>query len=156
MKTPGPISTNYRESFKICREELNHEYGVLSSRLTSYITSQSFLVSAFAVAMNNVGSHWTHEYRLYFPVLLVFVGVSLSARAHPGIKGVCQIIHNWHVRQNKLFETSDELDDWEILRHEQVASVNERNLWFAQTSSWIFGIAWILMGVIAIWAYLHG
>jgi hypothetical protein len=146
-------SPDLRGSFQVCRDELKHEYGVLASRLTAYITSQAFLVSAFAVAMNNSDPAWGSRYRLLFPLLLSIMGVVLSVRANPGIKGVCQIIERWHIRQSELLAVAtDELDDWEVLRQPTVATVNERNLWFAQTSPWIFGASWTLMGLIVIWA----
>lgn len=150
----GPDLAKLRQSFLTCREELKHEYGVLASRLTAYITSQAFMVSAFAVSMNNGGYPWSRDYRLWFPGLLALMGVVLSVRAYPGIRGVCQIIERWHIQQKRLLdEPSDTLEDWVVLRQPTVATVNERNLWFAKTSCWIFGVAWALMGVIAAWAY---
>jgi len=141
------------ESFRVCRSELQHEYDILSSRLTSFITSQAFLVSAYAISMGNM-TPTGPQFRLVFPLILSIVAILLSLRAHPGIVGACNIISRWHERQGELFAKGAGLSDYFVLRKDDVKEIHERNLWFAQTSPWIFGIAWLLMALLAI--YLHG
>jgi len=142
------------ESFKVCRSELQHEYNVLANRLNSYITSQAFLVSGYAISMGNMVPGAGATFRLLFPLMLSLVGILLSIRAHPGISGACGVIGHWHAKEAKLFDKNCGLGDYDVLRKDDVRAIHDRNLLFAQTSPWIFGIAWLLMAVLAI--YLHG
>jgi hypothetical protein len=141
----------YQAAFRTCRDEIKHEYGVLANRLNSYITSQAFLVSGYAISMGNMNPTWGNQYRLLFPLLLSVLGVVLTIRAHPGIAGVCQVIQHWHVKQKDLFKTGAKLDDYSVLKHDSVKKIHDSNLLFAQTSTWIFGSAWILMAGLAIY-----
>jgi len=142
-----------QQSFRVCRNEIQHEYGVLATRLNSYITSQAFLVPGYAVSMGNANPYWGPTFSLYFPLLLCLVGGLLTVRAHPGISGVCTIITEWHKRQDDLFDTGADLDDYVVLKRQSVRGIHDSNLYFAQTSTWIFGLAWFLMAILAI--YLH-
>ncbi len=141
------------QSFQVCRAELHHEYDVLATRLNSYITSQAFLVSGYAISMGNMNPAWGREFSLYFPLLLSMVAIMLSFRAHPGIRGACNVITRWHHREADLFQLGRGLEDYDAIRAEDLRSSKDRNLLFAQTSAWIFGVAWFLMAVLAI--YLH-
>jgi len=140
-------------AFEVCRSELHHEYGVLANRLNSYITSQAFLVSGYAISMGNANSIWGNRFSLYFPLLLSVAAILLSVRAQPGISGACNIISRWHSREADLFQLGRGLDDYNPIRTEGLRDINDRNLWFAQTSAWIFGVAWLLMALLSI--YLH-
>jgi hypothetical protein len=139
------------ESFRVCREEIHHEYEILGSRLNSYITSQAFLVSGYAMSMGNLNPRTGPEFRLVFPILLSVVGTLLSLRALPGISGACTVLSKWHDRQSELFEKESGLDNYQVLRQTNVKEIHERNLWFASTSPWIFMAAWILMAGLAIY-----
>jgi len=140
-------------SFKVCRDELHSEYGILSGRLNSYITSQAFLVSSYAISMGNMNSIWGARFSQYFSLLLSVMAIILSMRAHPGIKGSCRAISRWHNREADLFQIGRGLEDYGPINREGLRSINDKNLLFAQTSSWIFGIAWFLMASLSI--YLH-
>ncbi|MDR3691649.1 MAG: hypothetical protein P4L46_19880 [Fimbriimonas sp.] len=142
-----------QQSFRVCREEVKHEYGVLANRLNSYITSQAFLVSGYAVSMANTNPVWGSAFRLVYPLILCILGMILSIRAKPGISGVCRVIQQWHAKQSELFRSGASLDDYSVLRHDSVKKIHDNNLIFAQSSTYIFGGAWILMGLLSI--YLH-
>src|SRR5476651_1079876 len=140
-------------SFKVCRDELHNEYNILSGRLNSYITSQAFLVSGYAISMGNMNAVWGAQFRQYFPLLLSVTAIVLSLRAHPGIKGSCSAITRWHNREADLFQLGRGLEDFGPINREGLRAINDKNLLFAQTSSWIFGVAWFLMAMLTI--YLH-
>ena len=151
--TPEPSASRILESFLACRSELHHEYGVLTNRLNSYITSQAFLVSGYAISMGNMNPVMGHSFRLWFPLLLSAVAVMLSFRAQPGIVAACNVISRWHLRQAELFDLGRGLEDYGPIDHDPNKAIHDRNLLFAQTSPWIFGVAWVLMAVIAIELY---
>lgn len=146
---PEPSDSRILESFLACRSELHHEYGVLSNRLNSYITSQAFLVSGYAISMGNMTLSG-HAFRLWFPLLLSVVAILLSLRAQPGIVAACDVISRWHGRQSELFNLNRGLEDYQVIDHKEIKKTHDRNLLFAQTSPWIFGVAWLLMALLAI------
>lgn len=144
--SPTVQNDHVLETFRICREETKFESGVLQSRLMTFITSQSFLVSAYAVSMNNADHSWGAIYRVAFPIILSVTGLLLAIQAYPGISGACRIVKQWHIKQNDLLEANPELDDYLILHRKGMAKVYGRTLWFAQTSPWLFAIVWVLLG----------
>ncbi len=141
------------ESFRVCREEIHHEYDILGSRLNSYITSQAFLVTGYAMSMSNLNPVTGHEFRLVFPILLSVVSILLSLRALPGITGACFVLSKWHDRQAELFDKGVGLADYHVLKQTNVKEIHERNLWFASTSPFIFMTAWAIMAMFAIYLF---
>jgi len=139
------------ETYKMCREEGKHEFDILAGRLNTFITSQAFLVSAYAVAMNNANLQWGRQYRLVFPTLLSIMGLILAVRALPGIFAAVKMIRHWHNRQDGLLEDDIELQKYYALQPREQTLIHARDIWFAQTSPYIFGIAWILFGILAIY-----
>ncbi len=119
----------------------------------TYITSQSFLVSAYAVAMNSGDFKWGVTYRLAFPLILCCAGTLLSIQAFPGISGACHIIERWHIKQNDLLEANPQLEDYNILHRKDMAKVYGRSLWFSLASPWLFATVWILLAALAIWLH---
>jgi len=81
------------------RSENIHEWALLSNRVSAYITSQSFLVTAYAISMGNLDPH----FRWFFPPTLCLVGLLSSIRAYPGIEGATIIISQWRRKQDRLF-----------------------------------------------------
>lgn len=145
------MEMNQHDDFRICRDEIKHEYNVLANRLNSYITSQAFLVSAYAISMGNMNPDWGRQFRVAFPVALCIVGILLSLRAHPGIVAVCNVIQAWHDRQDDLFDKYTDIEEYAVLRHRGRAKDNARNLTFAQGATLIFGVGWLYMGGLAYW-----
>lgn len=140
-------------AFKLIRDEVMHEQNVLGTRLTSYITSQAFLLSAYAVSMNSGSEAWAKSYRIAFPIVVCAVGFLLSVRAQPGIADASSIIKKWHQKQDELLDNHPELRLYEPLRRDQTAKIRNRDQWFAQAATLILGIAWILLAALSIYLY---
>ena len=151
MPPPDP---NF-EIYKMCRQEGKTEFDVLAGRLNTFITSQAFLVSAYAVSMNNTGQSWSHTYRLTFPVLLSFMGLLLAARALPGIASGATMIRHWHRRQDKLLTDDKALREYYDLEPNQQEKAHGRDVLFAQTAPYIFGSGWIVFGCLALYLGLR-
>jgi hypothetical protein len=142
-------------AFRLCRDEVKHEQDVLTGRLSSYITSQSFLVSAYAVAMGNPNHVWGATFSLAFPSVLCMVGFLLSVRAHPGIADASHIIQRWHVRQDELLAKYPELSFYEMLQGENMARMRARDQKFAQAAAYLFAITWIAFAVLSVCLYFY-
>ena len=108
------------EKLRFYRAEIQHEFNLLSNRVNAYITSQSFLVVGFALAMSNLNPHWGSLFRLIFPLALALLGIAPSIQAWPGIRGACDSIGHG------------------------------RSLWFAECCPWIFAIGWSVFGILAL------
>lgn len=146
-----PDDASNLDIYKMCRQEGKNEFDVLAGRLNTFIVSQSFLVSAYAVSMNNTGMSWSHIYRMTFPVLLSSVGLILSARALPGIVSAAHMIQHWHERQDALLAKDPALQEYYGLEPHQQTTAHAKDVLFAQTSPYIFGIAWIVFGCLALY-----
>ena len=141
------------EALRICREEVKHEQVVLGNRLNSYITSQAFLVSAFAVSMNNTSVPWAPTFKLFFPLLLSVSGLLLSGQAYPGIVGSITIIDRWHDRQRELLEAHAEVRQYYLEHRSDIQATYRRSKVFAKVAPWIFGTSWIVFGSLAAWMH---
>jgi transposase InsO family protein len=69
------------EQLRFYRAEIQHEFNLLSTRVSAYITSQSFLVIGFTLAMSHSNPHWGSLFRLIFPPALALLGVATSRMA---------------------------------------------------------------------------
>lgn len=141
------------EVFHICRDEIKHELDALNGRLSSYITSQSFLVTAFAVSMGNPNPVWGPTFRVAFPVALSLVGIALSIRAQPGILDNCERVRIWHSRQDQLLNDDETIRNLYNLPMPKLAMMHRRDLAFAQAAPMIFLTAWILFFGISVWMH---
>jgi hypothetical protein len=143
---------NSLEVFKFCREEVKHEYNVLGTRLTSYITSQSFLFASYSVSMSNPNTVWGPVFRLVFPLIVCAVGLATTMRAQPGIRSVCEIINALHKRQLTLYEDStvQALDPTDT---KWMIDVHNASLRFSEGAAYIFGVAWIVLLPLAGFVY---
>ncbi len=81
------------------REEIRSEHALIANRLTWYVTSQSFLVSAFAISCGS-GFTWHH----WFPTLLLpLIALTTSVTIYPSILGALKTIHLWREKQSEFF-----------------------------------------------------
>ena len=152
---PPDTNSPWVQAFRLIRDEVKHEQGVLSGRLSSYITSQSFLISAYAVGNNHQADLWGFSFRFYVTITLSVVGFLLSARAVPGIKDASDIIARWHEQQDQLLANNTELGIYQTLRREEMRGIRRRDQWFAQASAYIFMAAWIILAGLSVVLFLH-
>lgn len=149
------LDSHWVQAFRLIREEVKHEQSVLANRLSSYIVSQSFLISAYAVGMNHQSDVWGISFRFYFTIILCAVGFLLSLRAQPGILDASDIIRRWHEKQDQLLSEHSELEVYEALRNKEMNEVRRRDQMFAQASAYIFAAAWVLLAVLAVLLYVR-
>jgi hypothetical protein len=144
---PEPITPTIRpvDSFRFCREEVKHEYNVLGSRLTSYITSQSFLFTTYAVSMSNPGPRISGPvFRLVFPLIVCAVGLLTSFRAQAGIVSCVRLINAWHDRQMELHD-DPEVKALNPMDNVWMVEVHAQSLKFSTAAAYIFGISWLIL-----------
>jgi hypothetical protein len=140
------------------RSEIQHEYTLLYSRVSTYVTSQSFLTIAFASAMNNRGTGTNDIFSLWFPIVLSLIGIITSVTVRGGINGAIQTIALWHIKQDRLFANDVAMDDYYVSmkssdKRDPIDKKHRRILEFAQIMPYVFLVAWCLFAVLDI--YLH-
>lgn len=166
------------EKLQYYRQENRHEWNLLSNRVSSYITSQSFLVTAYAVSMGNQNPKWGNWFTLIFSLIVSIIGVATSLRARPGINGAVKILKLWHKKQDRLFfQNPDEAErdrkcasedlsmiDFNdgrpmiIPKHskeeankvESIDEIHNTSLQFATAAPWLFGISWLCFAALTI------
>lgn len=132
MPDPSPSS-----EYQMIREEIRSEHSLIANRLTWYVTSQSFLVTAFAISRGN-GFAW---FAWFSTLLLPLIGLISSALIFPSILGASATITLWHLKQREFctrhcgFQAAFGMD--------RPSWVERRGLLFPQVMPLLFGSAWL-------------
>ena len=162
MPPPGPIillpNAAKREKLNFYRSEDHQEWSLLSNRLSAYITSQSFLITTYAISMGNMNAKWGHLFTLLFPVIVSGLGLTTSVLALPGIDGAKQVIQLWREKQDRLFEGDEMMQDFNDDRPRTLNNqkngptdqIHDASLRFAIITPRLFGGAWAILGILAI------
>ena len=118
--------------YKFLREELHFEHTLLGGRMTYYMTSQSFLFTAAAIAR---ATQW-HGVYWFSGVMLPLVGVAASAVLLDSIHAAYGRMDRWRAKE-KLFEG----------RHPLVVLYPEdkhrKSLRFTTLMPWLFIAVWL-------------
>jgi hypothetical protein len=140
------------ERLQFYRDEIKHEYDLLGQRVSWYVTSQSFLITAYAIAFSRepFPTNWFACYVL--PSLAILVSLlSLGA-----IHGATDTADMWMARRAALVKAlddagSDELRDFSIARWEpgHIDRVRRNSLWFPKLIPWLFICAWLTTAVLS-------
>ena len=140
-----------RELLKFYRGEIKFQSDLLSSRLSSLLTSQSFLLIAYASAMSGLAGSWKNPFTLLFPPVLAVLGLVLCFQAWPGIRAGYAAIAMWHQKERKLLTRATELNEFDYLPapHETADDpgrwIKERSkegALFTKQAPLVFIIAW--------------
>jgi len=127
--------------YQSIRDEIKAEHSLIANRLSWYVTSQSFLVTAFAISRGNsfVWFHW------FSTLLLPVIGFVSSALIFPSILGACSTIKLWHGKQRALFTEHNEVKvAFELDRPQWIEN---RGLLFPKMMPLLFGFAWSVIFV---------
>lgn len=84
------------------RSEIRFESELLSNRLNSFMSSQSFLLIAYASAMSAAHGRWQHPFTLALPPALAALGIVLALYARPGINAAYTEIRLWQEQEREL------------------------------------------------------
>jgi hypothetical protein len=151
------------DKLKFYREEIKAEFALLSNRVSAHISSQSFLIIAYASAMGNQHPRWGEEFRLLFSIALVILGITTSLQAWLGIRAASDTIALWRSKQNDLLEHNPALEDYRVQRPvvtrrngKLVDITHERSLVFSRWTPLTFTIAWLAFGSLSVALRLAG
>lgn len=153
-----------KERLNFYRAEIHFESTLLASRTSGYLSSQSFLIIAFASSMANTNPEWGALFRLVVPAVLAILGLITSLHAIPGIRASYDIIERWHHKQGELLQTEGQVG---LLPNRDSALFGEgdspaggerykRTLMFSLRTPIIFGSVWALLGVFCVILFFYG
>lgn len=153
-----------KERLNFYRAEIHFESTLLASRTSGYLSSQSFLIIAFASSMANTNPEWGALFRLVVPAVLAILGLITSLHAIPGIRASYDIIERWHHKQGELLQTEGQVG---LLPNRDSALFGEgnspaggerykRTLMFSLRTPIIFGSVWALLGVFCVVLFFYG
>ena len=147
-----------KERLAFYRSEIHFESTLLADRTSSYLSSQSFLMIAFASSMANSNPEWGPLFRLVVPAILSVLGLITSFHAMPGIKSNFEVIERWHQKQAELLQLEGQAG---LLANNESALFGEgsspvgghrykRTLLFSLRTPIIFGTVWLLFGLLCL------
>ena len=121
------------------RDEIRAEHSLIANRLTWYVTSQSFLVSAFAISRGN-GFHW-HPW--FSTLLLPLVALITSLLVLPSIVGARKTIQLWHEKQRAFFARNPEFSAaFELKR---ASWIETQGMLFPTVIPLVFAAFWLVV-----------
>jgi hypothetical protein len=127
--------------YQSIRDESHAEHMLIANRLTWYVTSQSFLVTAFAISRGN-GFGW---FRWFSTLLIPAIGLLSSSLVFPSIVGACETIRLWHEKQCHFFLRHPEFKAAFWL--ERPPWIESRGLLFPKVIPVIFGVFWLVIHI---------
>lgn len=96
-------SSNAAEQEKY-RREMDREADLLQSRLNTLLSSQSFLVIAYATSMSSANGRWTQSFALLMPPFLAALGFILALAARNDIVATQESARHWQERLAAVLE----------------------------------------------------
>ena len=69
---------NSKEIYELIDQEIHREHNLISNRMTWYVTSQSFLMAAFAVS-GGQGNSVSCSFKLSLPILGISISIIILA-----------------------------------------------------------------------------
>src|SRR5688500_11251303 len=140
------------------RAEIRFENGLASDRQATLISSQSFLVIAYAASMASLRDNWGDTLTLLLPPFLALLGLLLSLTAWPGIRASQGVLERWRAKENELLQAqpalakrtlaSDEDGRADLLRRRYESAL------FAKRAPLIFIAAWCWFLALPIFLYV--
>ena len=127
--------------YQTLRDESRSEHTLMANRLTWYVTSQSFLVTAFAIS-RGAGFTWFH---IFSTLLIPAIGLLSSLLVLPSIAGACATIKLWHAKQREFFARHSEFKA--AFELQRAAWIETRGLLFPQFIPVIFGVFWVVIHI---------
>ena len=125
--------------YQTIRSEIQAEHSLISNRLNWYVTAQSFLIIAFAIA-EATGFTW---FRWFPRLLLPFLGLPCSLLIFPSIAAACSTIELWHEKQDDFFKNHGEFKN--AFRLERKPLSHPVSLLFPKLIPILFGLFWLIV-----------
>lgn len=133
------------ELYRHYRTEVQHEMGLMLARLNALLTSQSFLVIAYASSMAIANGHWSQPLAMLLPPFLALLGFVLAVEGRIGIVAARRALWRWQHRLDDLVRSDTLLIDWADTLDEGAQDTRRAGELFAVRSPIIFMGAWVFL-----------
>ncbi|CAM3711426.1 hypothetical protein G6L26_027385 (plasmid) [Agrobacterium radiobacter] len=138
MNDPEPI-----DLFRHYRGEIQHEMELMLARLNALLTSQSFLMIAYATSMAISSGHWDQPFSLLLPPFLALLGFVLAMEGRTGVLAARTALWRWQGRLAALVAEHDELLAWSDMTNENALGTQRAGEIFAVRPPLVFMVAWV-------------
>jgi hypothetical protein len=133
------------EFYRHYRSEVQHEMSLMLARLNALLTSQSFLVIAYASSMAIANGHWSEPLAMLLPPFLALLGFVLAIEGRIGIVAARRALWRWQHRLDELVRKDPSLCDWADTLDEGARDTRRAGELFAVRSPIIFMGAWVFL-----------
>jgi hypothetical protein len=89
------LSQEERDRLAFYRNEVIHEFNLLSQRLIWYVTCQSLLITSIALVMTT--REWDH--RKAFAFILIGLGIVISILTFVSVERAVEVLNEWHYKK---------------------------------------------------------
>jgi len=138
-----PSLTEPIDLFRHYRSEIQHEMELMLARLNALLTSQSFLVIAYASSMAISSGRWNQPFSLLLPPFLAVLGFVLAVEGRAGILAARTALSRWQERLEALVAAHVELNDWADSIGQGATDTRRAGELFAVRPPFIFMIGWV-------------
>lgn len=154
----GPISD--LDKLKFYRDEVKHEFSMLTTRMTILVTCQSFLVVPFAIL--NTAARFRSVIAAVF--LVGILGLATALILVEPLRAGHRALEAWLQKQRQLIQSTPELKAVAIDR-DLISGVesdsrldrdHHRSLAFSKYGPMIFSLFWLAALVFSIWRAVAG
>lgn len=131
------------------RAEIREEVGLLNSRLNSLMSSQSFLVIAYASTLSSSNGNFHTLFTIVLPPFLSLLGAALVLEARPSLDAALEAIDNWRDREAALVSSSDDYAPYTLAvdnnARQAIMRRQHQGRHFATRAPMIMLIAWLVL-----------
>jgi hypothetical protein len=147
------------DMLKFYRTEVRFESELLAARLNALLSSQSFLVIAYAASMSASEGHWDAIFTVLLPPCLALLGLVLAMSARPGIHAAQAVIDNWSKKENQLHLRCPELAQYSrastALERQEMSRRGNEGVLFAKRAPLVFVLAWCIFSILPFYLHFH-
>lgn len=140
---------------KFIRSEVRFESGLVGERLSALLSSQSFLVIAYASSMGASNMDWAGPLPARLPPALALLGLVLALMAWPGLRAGHAVLERWRAKERELLTRCPALAPWTLAADEpngrSVEVRRREGALFAQRAPLVLVLAWAFFAALPFW-----
>lgn len=145
----NPYQLTAKDAFEIVHREIHAEHGLIANRMLWYMTSQSFLMSAFILS-GATPNHSVHAYFWFARWLIPMLGILVSMVIHRSLRAALQAME---ILRNEA-ETIEKDHGLRAIPfralHKKAPSIHPDGIWPPKILPIVFLFAWVVVLICAL------
>tara|TARA_R110002020_G_scaffold14225_12_gene50412 strand:- start:3774 stop:4244 length:471 start_codon:yes stop_codon:yes gene_type:complete len=142
------------------RSEIREEIALLNNRLNSLMSSQSFLVIAYASTLSSNNGDFHSLFTIVLPPFLAILGAALVLEARPSLKAALEAIDNWRQREAQLVSSSADYAPYTLAvddrSRQAIMRRQHQGRHFATRAPVIMLVAWLVLLLLPFGLFVAG